>query len=245
MKLFSQLLDIIYPPRCALCGRFISLGEKYSDPSHICDHCAHLLIPITHPLCTVCGTPFASSNSTDHICENCIRRMPCYDMMRAPYLYTGPLMHAIQKFKYNSETHIALPLGKLLSAFAKTVLSNLKEFVAVPVPLHKDKLKERGFNQSLLLAKVVSSELELSLDYLSLTKEKSTRSQTGLGGKERMMNVVNAFSVNSAANFKGKKVMLIDDVITTGCTLNECAKTLKKAGAIKVICIALARTANH
>jgi len=244
MKVFSQFLDIIYPPRCALCGRFISSSEKHLHPRHICDHCVQALIPITHPLCTVCGVPFPSSSGTDHPCENCVRRMPWYDFMRAPYLYAGPLMNAIQRFKYNSETHLASFLGGLLSVFARTLLSHPKEFMAVPVPLHNHRLRERGFNQSLLLAKVVSSDLKTSLDYLSLIRKRDTRSQTGLGGKERRSNVANAFSVTSAAIFKGKKVLLIDDVLTTGCTLNECARILKKSGALEVICLALARTAN-
>lgn len=153
-------------------------------------------------------------------------------------------MNAIQRFKYNSETHLASSLGGLLSVFARTFLSHPKEFVAVPVPLHAHRLRERGFNQSLLLAKVVSSDLKTSLDYLSLIRKRDTRSQTGLGGKERRSNVANAFSVTSAAIFKGKKVLLIDDVLTTGCTLNECARTLKKSGALEVLCFALARTVN-
>jgi len=244
MNVFSQFLDIIYPPRCALCCRFISSGEKRRQPKHICDHCIQALMPITHPLCTVCGVPFPSTSGTDHPCENCVRKMPWYNLMRAPYVYAGPLMNAIHRFKYNAETHLASPLGGLLSAFAKTLLPCPKEFVTVPVPLHKHRLRERGFNQSLLLAKVVSSGLETSLDFLSLIRKKDTISQTGLGGKERRSNVTNAFSVTSAAMFRGKKVLLIDDVLTTGCTLNECARTLKKSGALEVVCLALARTVS-
>jgi ComF family protein len=164
--------------------------------------------------------------------------------MRAPYVYAGPLMTAIHRFKYNSGTHLASPLGGLLSAFARTLLPCPKEFVTVPVPLHKHRLRERGFNQSLLLARVVSSELETSLDCLSLIRKRDTISQTGLGAKQRRSNVVNAFSVTSASIFKDKQVLLVDDVITTGCTLNECARTLKKSGALEVVCLALARSVS-
>jgi ComF family protein len=168
--------------------------------------------------------------------------MPSYDSMRAPYLYAGPLMNAIQRLKYNSETHLASPLGGLLSRYARTLLPHPEEFVTVPVPLHKHRLRERGFNQGLLLAKVVASELGTPLDYLSLIRKRDTPSQTGLGRKQRRSNVANAFSVTSAAIFKGTRVLLVDDVLTTGYTLNECARTLKKSGALKVICLALART---
>lgn len=168
--------------------------------------------------------------------------MPWYDAMRAPYLYAGLLMNAIQRFKYSSETHLASPLGGLLSRFARTLLPHPEEFVTVPVPLHTHRLRERGFNQGLLLARVVASELGTLLDYLSLIRKRDTPSQTGLGRKERRRNVAKAFSVTSAAIFKGTRVLLVDDVLTTGSTLNECAKTLKKSGALEVICLALART---
>lgn len=151
-------------------------------------------------------------------------------------------MRAIQRFKYSSETHLASALGGLLSSFAKTILPHPEGFVMVPVPLHKRRLRERGFNQSFLLAKVVSSELETPLDCLTFIRKRDTKSQTGLRRKERKRNVANAFSVTSAAIFKGKKVLLVDDVITTGHTLNECAKVLKKSGALEVLCLALART---
>jgi ComF family protein len=236
------LLDIIYPPRCALCGHFVSPGEKHRPPGHVCDPCVRALTPIAHPLCTVCGMPLPALSGPDHPCENCLRRMPSYDSMRAPYLYAGPLMNAIQRLKYNSETHLASPLGGLLSRYARTLLPHPEEFVTVPVPLHKHRLRERGFNQGLLLAKVVASELGTPLDYLSLIRKRDTPSQTGLGRKQRRSNVANAFSVTSAAIFKGTRVLLVDDVLTTGYTLNECARTLKKSGALKVICLALART---
>ncbi len=242
MKVFSQLLDIIYPAHCPLCGRFVSSGENRCHPHQVCESCQNSLTPITHPLCTICGMPFPALSGPDHPCENCLRKMPSYDTMRAPYLYAGPLMNAIQRFKYNSETHLASPLGGLLSTFARTLLPHPEEFVTVPVPLHKHRLRERGFNQSLLLAKAVASELRTTLDYLSLIRKRDTRSQTGLKRKERRRNVANAFSVTSAMIFKGTRVLLVDDVLTTGYTLNECARTLKKSGSLEVICLALART---
>jgi len=245
MKIASQLLDIIYPPRCAFCGRFLTSSERRRPPGHMCNPCLQALTPITHPLCPVCGMPFPSLSGPDHPCENCIRKRPWYDSMRAPYLYAGPLINAIQRFKYNSETHLASPLGSLLSRFAVSLVPNPEGFMTVPVPLHKHRLRVRGFNQSLLLAKAVSSGIETPLDRLSFIRERDTESQTGLGRKERRKNVANAFSVTSRAIFNMKKVLLIDDVITTGYTFNECARTLKKAGALEVICLALARTVGN
>lgn len=242
MKLLSQLLDIIYPPRCPLCGRFLSPIENCCAPHHICEICLQALMPIAHPMCTVCGIPFSTPIGTDHLCENCLRKKPWYDFVRAPYLYSGPLMNAIQRFKYNSETHLSSSLGTLLSSFARECIPNPEDFVIVPVPLNRQRLRERGFNQSLLLAKVLASHLRTQLDYLSLIRRKYTRSQTGLGREERRKNVANAFAITSTKIFMDKNILLIDDVLTTGYTLNECSKVLKKYGALKVICLALART---
>jgi len=104
------------------------------------------------------------------------------------------------------------------------------------------RLRERGFNQSLLLAKVVATDLGTQLDYLSLIRKRDTRAQTGLRKEERRKNVKDAFSVTCPEIIKGNKILLVDDVFTTGYTLNECARSLKKSGAIVVICLTLART---
>lgn len=154
-------------------------------------------------------------------------------------------MSAIHRFKYNAEAHLASPLGGLLTSFIRNLMPYPEEYVTVPVPLHKNRLAGRGFNQSLLLARVISSGLETALDYRSLVRKRDTKSQTGLARKDRKRNVTNAFLVISKPVFKGKKVLLVDDVLTTGYTLNECAKTLKKSGALEVICFALARTVGH
>jgi len=242
MNILLQLLDIIYPPRCSVCGRFLSAEEKRRRPLRICTRCLETLTPVPHPLCTVCGMPLRDSSGSDHVCGNCLRNMPHYDFMRAPYVYEGALMSTIHRFKYSSETHLTSTLGSLLARFAKDLLPHPDALTTVPVPLHKHRLTERGFNQSLLLARIVSSVLGTPLDYRSLVREKDTRSQTGLARKDRKRNVAHAFSVISTSAFKRKNVLLVDDVLTTGYTLNECAQTLKQSGALNVICLALART---
>jgi len=242
MKFFSQLTDIIYPPRCHICSRFLSTDERVPSLFHLCSSCLAGLTPITQPMCTVCGLPFPTSTGPDHLCENCLRKQPWYDFLRSPYLYSGPLMECIQRFKYNMETHLKSSLGHLLSSFAKEWIPNRKDFVIVPVPLHRRRLRERGFNQSLLLARILASNLGNQLDYLSLIRNRYTQAQTGLKKKERRKNVKNAFSIIHPDAIKDKKILLVDDVFTTGHTLNECARTLKKSGATTVICLTMART---
>lgn len=200
------------------------------------------MTPVTHPICTVCGFPFHTSKGQDHLCESCLRKRPWYDLARAPFLYSGPVMEAIQRFKYNSETQLLSPLGTLFSSFATGWISNPRDLLTVPVPLHRRRLRERGFNQSLLLARALSSSLGTQLDYLSLIRKRDTRAQTGLRREERRKNVKDAFSVIYPHTIDGKRILLVDDVFTTGYTLNECARTLKKTGAVAVICLTLART---
>jgi ComF family protein len=151
-------------------------------------------------------------------------------------------MDAIQRFKYNSETQLTSSFGALFSFFAREWIPNPKGVLTIPVPLHRRRLRERGFNQSLLLAKTLSTSLGTQLDYLSFIRKRYTRAQTGLGKEERRKNVKDAFSVIYPNLIEGKKIILVDDVFTTGHTLNECAKALKKSGAVVVICLTLART---
>jgi len=241
MRFLSQLIDIIYPPRCHFCGRFFSPHEDRPSPKHLCSDCRADLSPVTQPVCTVCGVPFAPLTGQNHLCENCLRKTPWFDLGRAPYLYTGGLMEAIHRFKYKSETHLISSLGPLLSTFARQWIPDSRYPLTIPVPLHSQRLRARGFNQSLLLARVISSDLGTRLDYQSLMRRKHTRAQTGLSKEQRRKNVKDAFSVMNPKIIEDKEILLLDDVFTTGNTLNECAKTLKKSGARAVICLTLAR----
>lgn len=245
MKLLSYLVDIIYPPRCSLCRLFFRANKEPVSSHHVCSDCLDDLVAIAPPMCSVCGFPFATPLGHDHLCENCLRTMPWYDQVRVPYFYSGLIREAIQRLKYGSETHLASSLGALLSSFARERIPNPRDCVIVPVPLHRRRLRERGFNQSVLLAKVLSSHLEIRLDYLSLIRKRDTKAQTGLGKEERRKNVRDAFSVICPEIVEGQRIVLVDDVFTTGHTLNECAKTLKKSGALAVTCFTVARTRFH
>jgi ComF family protein len=198
-----------------------------------------------HPLCPICGISFESKVEEDHLCERCIRKSPFYDSLRAPYAYDRGIMDAIHQMKYAGKSHLATSLGPLLASFAKKWLGNTKGMLMMPVPLHPKKLRERGFNQSLLLTKVISPILETELDFLSLRRVIYTKAQTGLKIKEREKNVRRAFGFAGKPALKGREIILVDDVATTGNTMNECARVLKKAGCEKVFCLALARTASY
>ena len=154
-------------------------------------------------------------------------------------------MAAIHQFKYARKSHLANSLGFLLSCFARNWLDKADGILIMPVPLHPKKLRERNFNQSLLLARSAAPLLGAELDFLSLRRIKYTQPQTGLKSVERRKNVRGAFEVVKRTVVKGRRILLVDDVTTTGSTLNECARTLRRAGAGEVFCLTLARTSGE
>ena len=243
MRLLSGLIDIIYPPRCHICMDF--LDDHPVERGDICDTCFAGFKSLSHPYCSICGEPFKSKVEEDHLCERCLRKRPFYDELRAPYLYEETLRDAIQLIKYSGRSNILKPLGLLLGAFAKNRIDDTKNMIMMPVPLHRKKLRQRGFNQSAMIVKSASPILETETDFFTLIRTRYTNSQTGLNPEERRKNVRGAFEVSPRTDLEGKSVILVDDVATTGSTLNECARVLKKAGCERVLGLVLARTAAY
>lgn len=247
MRIFRPFIDLIYPPRCSICETFLwkNRAKKGQQELLFCKPCFDGFSEITSPLCPICGRPFASEVDEDHLCEDCLRKTPYYDAMRAAYLFEGGIMQAIHQFKYAGKSHFAKSLGPLLGSFAKEWLDKADDYLMMPVPLHPKRLRERAFNQSLLLARYVAPLLGTELDFLSLKRIRYTQPQTGLKSDERRKNVLRAFEIAERKVLKGRTVLLVDDVATTGNTLNECARTLKRAGAETVFCLTLARTSGQ
>ncbi len=185
--------------------------------------------------------PFGSDEIENHPCEDCLRTKPFFQGAYAPYRYEGPVLEAILKLKYGQKTFVANAVGPLLAEFVKTRFMSLGPFLTMPVPLHPKRLRERGFNQSLLLARHVAAGLDGELDFLSLIRTKHTTPQTTLSKRERQKNVRNAFLLRTSDVVKKKNILLVDDVATTGNTLNECAKVLTLGGAKAVFCVTLAK----
>ena len=246
MKILRRITDIIYPPRCGVCTAFLWEAplKGSTDALSICSTCLDGFHPLSSPLCSLCGAPFSSEVLEDHPCEDCLRDPPAYDAAGAPYLYEGSLLEAIHHLKYHGKTSLAATLGPLLAEFTKDWLGEASsEFLIIPVPLHPAKLRERGYNQSLLLAKRLADGLSAKVDFLSLRRNRKTVPQTGLGKKQRQQNVKNAFSLENGNGIRGRNILLVDDVSTTGNTLNSCSKTLRKGGAGRIYCVTLARAA--
>ena len=243
MSLLEQFVDIIYPPRCVVCMRFLWKAPltKKSDSLSFCPDCLADFRHIASPLCPVCGAPFTSEVKEDHLCEDCLRKRPFYEATFAPYRYEGAILTAIHRLKYGSKSFLAEALGPLLARFMESRFRESGDLLTVPVPLHPKRMRERGFNQSLLLARYVARGVSADLDFLSLKRVRYTLPQTRLAKKERQKNVRGAFQLKNREAIEGKTILLVDDVITTGNTLNECARILKKGGAGKVFGVSLAR----
>jgi len=197
---------------------------------------------LSMPWCPRCGLPFASPvalrESPTHLCAACRDREPPFDRARSAVVYEGVAASAIHLMKYQRRRLLARPLGALLLP----LLEELEPVDGViPVPLHVQRLREREFNQALVLAQVVCRARGWPLWWEGLERTRPTRAQVGLDAAERRRNVRRAFLVRKPAAVEGKRILLIDDVMTTGSTVHECARVLKRAGANHVQVVTVAR----
>lgn len=238
-QLLTALLDVILPPLCHICHTFI----PNAGTLHICPACRDLLPLVSSPLCPVCGIPFVGVGR-DHRCGSCTTHPPHFDAAHASFLYEGAIRDLIHSFKYNRITHLRYPLALLTLEGLNAAVSEHTPHFIIPVPLHRSRLRQRGFNQAVLIGSELSRRLSLQMLPDALVRVRQTEPQIELTAAERRLNVKGAFSVKRAAMIKGKRILLLDDVMTTGSTMDECAKELKNAGADLVIAVTAARTAR-
>ena len=249
--LLNFFIDLLYPRRCRSCGRSTVCGgpvdrSRAADGTDLrgrptdffCDKCAGDIHPIKSPLCTVCGVPFPDGSGDDHPCFECLSQSPGYTAARAALEYKGTVREAIHLYKYGRLRAMRKFLGPLAARGAEAFFPDAE--IAVAVPLHRRRLARRGFNQSLFLAEYAALSLDIPLDLYGLSRIRYTRPQVELSSAEREENVKGAFAVEGDV-FEGRRVLLVDDVYTTGATVRECAKVLKKAGAEKVYVLTVAR----
>ena len=227
-RLCNALLDLIFPPRCAGCGQSGNLW---------CSACQADVRMIPDPVCSHCGRPLENLRDDD-LCRQC-RHFPLeIDGIRSAVMFEGPLRQAIHHLKYSGRTSLAEPLGAFLSA--KWQADPLPADTIVPVPLHASRVRERGYNQSLLLAEQLSRASGLVLNESMLTRVRATAPQVTLNAAERKLNVRDAFQAPGDAA-RDRRVLLVDDVCTTGATLESCSLALRRAGAASVWAMTLAR----
>lgn len=271
IRMAEILKEAVFPSRCIVCGSFFhGFSGKYfvHTKNHIneisemenisfervmypflCTACCNDYLPVESPVCSSCGDVFKSREGEDHLCQKCIEHPKRFGKARAIFFYSQAVMEVIHSFKYKGKIQVAASLELLLFSVLLRHWK-LRDFdIVIPVPLHIKRFRARGFNQAYFLIrnlkelaerfKVESGRIEIGKDVIERTVW--TQPQTGLGKEERIKNIKGAFTVKDFSKVKAKRILLVDDVYTTGATVDECAKVLIKNGAKSVDVLTLAR----
>lgn len=235
MKLIKKFLDIVFPRLCEICGKCLSFEELL-----VCKDC-EVKLPYLRSYCKRCGFPLPETMIENYgkeinYCFYCISHNFYFDRVEAVFYYKEPVSLWINQIKFSNNFVLAYDLGRFIR---KRIFLDLSEYdLIVAVPLSKERLRKRGFNQSFLLGWGLLGKRP---NHNILTRVKDTHPQTKLNQKERWKNVKDAFKL-STTQLKAQKVLIIDDVMTTGATLNEVAKVLKEGGVKKIDILVVARS---
>lgn len=230
-------IDLLFPPVCGVCG----MRLRVSRPASLCPDCLSQIRFLREPLCPVCGMEQAvGDTSRGHLCGTCLSRPPSYDLARSLVVYEQSVRQLVHTLKYGGHTFVTAALGELIARGDLTPFADCDAIV--PVPLHLSRLRLRGLNQAAVLARLFFTGREKVIRPDGLIRIRNTVAQTELRGSERRKNLNNAFKLNTAAfNPERLIVCLVDDVFTTGTTVEECSRVLKSHGAREVRVITLAR----
>jgi ComF family protein len=231
----AALSSLFYPAVCVVCS-----GEV-ERPAYLCESCRSRAPRITSPFCSKCSEPFAGAITQTFRCANCANRTLHFDTAVAAYRSRGLVRKLVHEFKYGHHRHLRHPLGEWLAENMHDPRLQGRRFdVIVPVPLHPARERERGFNQATLLAELLASRVAVPLRAV-LQRIRYTTTQTAYDRAERMENLHGAFRLRKNQDVRDLRVLLIDDVLTTGSTLSECARVLKAAGAVSIHAATAAR----
>lgn len=230
------LLDFLYPRSCICCG--VSLPETFR---FICWDCWSDTTRVVAPFCELCGDPVAGAVDHDFICYSCSSETPAFDRARSAARYEGAVGEALRQLKYEKGFWMGPDMAKLLHTCRIAEYSGLSFDLIVPVPLHHVRRRDRGYNQAAVLAKELSRLMGCRMDSGVVRRIRCTTTQTNLTATQRLSNVKNAFESRKGKRLAGKRILLVDDVMTTGATVNACAKALKRGGAVSVYVLTVAR----
>lgn len=232
-SVIPSAIQCLYPPRCLMCGR------PGRDGADLCEHC-HQQLPFNQTACTHCALPLPPNTDASAVCGRCQKKPPHYDQAFSAFSYQQPVIWLVQQLKFNGKLVHARLLGELLAGSdgVKNIVAG-ESVCILPVPLFKKRLRRRGFNQSIELARALSKKTGWPMELNRVVRVRETSAQIGLDAKARRKNIRGAFAVVEA--LAHKHVVLIDDVVTTGSTVNELSRVLKKAGVEKITVLSLAR----
>jgi ComF family protein len=222
----------LFPPTCILCD------NRSFSKKDICQYCLEQLIQNNNG-CYQCGLTLSETSGGQTICARCLKKPPAYHHTFAPFVYQGAMRHLITELKFNHHYKNARLLGTLLAEQLKQQPTELPDCI-IPVPLHKNRYQERGFNQSVEIARSLSQQLNIPLELNACIRHRDTPHQVGLSAQQRLVNVKGAFSLKKSLPFSS--IAVLDDVMTAGATLNEIANVLKNSGIKRIDVWVCART---
>lgn len=238
-EFWPALLGILFPERCLACGA----GLRERQAISYCTTCLQDVRLLREPCCTKCGKPFDKAAGENHLCGYCLKNGWYFKQARAVVRYEPPVTEAVKMFKYKGKMHGLATFAALSQQYFQHQPLPQPDLL-VPVPLHAKRLRQRGFNQALILCRKIFPAWRDKIDPHVLERLFWTQPQTGLSGIERRRNVRNVFKVRTPEKIKYKKILLVDDVFTTGATVNECARVLIKSQASEVEVFTFARAIN-
>jgi len=228
----SWLLQQLLPPACPLCRQ--TFPAAWAAP--LCAGCLAGISPLPAAHCTCCALPFTATAGSAHLCGRCLKQPPGFNKVFALGLFSGTLRDAIHQLKFSQRVSLDRPLARLLT---EKIPANSAFDLIVPVPLHRLKLQRRSYNQALLLARELGRCRDLPVAVRLLNKTVDTPPQQDLSAAERWQNLKQVFRVEQ--QLQGEKILLVDDVLTTGATVRSCSQALLTAGAAEVQVAVLAR----
>lgn len=238
----APIVDLIFPPRCPLCGAGLAAQDG------LCAACWGQLALPGDPCCVACQRPFPDGISGESLCAPCLAQLPRHDGIAAGTLYNDASRRLVLAFKYGHRIALAPLLARLMLArLPQTGLPANADWLVVPVPLHRWRLWQRGYNQAALLAREIARNRGLALAVDGLVRTRATPRLGGLGAKARKRALTGSIALNPswASRIKGRNVVLVDDVLTSGATSDACVSALKRAGAVKVVVCCFARVLDE
>jgi ComF family protein len=232
----SALIDLLYPRACGGCGRSVD-----GVSGHFCWDCRTRVELVRRPYCSLCGDPFEGMIDHDVVCDTCDAARPHFALARSGVRFRGPLREAMHAFKYARAAYLASDLAPFLVAAAESWGRSVVVDAVTAVPLYPLRERERSYNQALLLAAHLAAAWDLPLLHDALRRVRPTATQTALKAADRALNVRGAFAVACPERVAGRRLVLVDDIMTTGATVNECARVLREGGAVSVHVATVAR----
>lgn len=233
--MLQRIFHILFPERCPICDRVLPKGDRRA-----CRQCRRHMEIITEPICKRCGKPIAKADL--EFCFDCGRKPFSYERGYAVWVYDKYMKKSIAGFKYSGRREYSNYYVEELIYHLGSRLARIRPEAVVPVPLHKERLRFRGFNQAQILADGIGKKMGIPVYSDILLRVRNTKAQKGLNDRERYKNLKDAFQVqvkSKSSVMKWKRVLLVDDIYTTGATIDACARALKKAGIKEVYFVCL------